>query len=156
MTAVSTHPTLRLVNADAAPGGAALPRRDIPTGSRTQAARRRIAADDARWALAVRTATLVEGGRAGLLTPENRRRVLESAKLMGLRPFDANLVIAIVQDAARAGIDTLGDDVQDRLRLVAPAGTGRRERENIVTACAIACTFAFVLAYAVCKWIAAG
>lgn len=41
------------------------------------------------------------------------------AQRMGLRPFDASLVIAIVQDGAREG-DPLGENCEDRLRLVRP------------------------------------
>ena len=37
------------------------------------------------------------------LTPERRQRVLDNAKVIGLRPFDANLIIAVVQDHARRG-----------------------------------------------------
>ena len=92
----------------------------------------------------------------GLLRPENRRRVLETAKLLGLRAFDANLIIAIVQDAARTGDDPLGGEVQSRLQMVAPANTFDKRRENIFTACAIATTLALILGYALCKWVAAG
>ena len=42
------------------------------------------------------------------MTPERRARVLQTAERLGLRPFDANLIIAIVQDHARRGKD-LGD-----------------------------------------------
>jgi hypothetical protein len=75
---------------------------------------------DARWVLAVRTATLLEGGRAAILSPERRRRILAVAHRMGLRPFDASMVIAVVQDAARTGEAPLGRATQERLTLVRP------------------------------------
>ena len=34
---------------------------------------------------------------------ERRVRVMQTARRLGLRPFDANLIIAIVQDQARRG-----------------------------------------------------
>ncbi len=45
----------------------------------------------------------IEGGRAAILRPERRRELFTRATSLGLRPFDATLVIAIVQDAARRG-----------------------------------------------------
>ncbi|MFP4145106.1 MAG: hypothetical protein ACLFV3_08175 [Phycisphaeraceae bacterium] len=57
-------------------------------------------AGDPRWVLAVRTAEKLEGT---LLAPEKRERLVQLGKTMGLSVFDANLVIAIVQDQARRG-----------------------------------------------------
>ena len=59
-----------------------------------------VAATDPRWILAVRTAESLEGT---LLTPEKRQRLLRLARLLALTTFDANLVIAIVQDQVRRG-----------------------------------------------------
>jgi hypothetical protein len=84
------------------------------------------AAADPRWVLAMRTAGLLEGGRAALLTPERRRRLTSLASRMGVRPFDAALVIAVVQDAARAGMDPLGPEAESRLWLIR---TGREDRQ---------------------------
>ncbi len=57
-------------------------------------------ASDPRWVLAVRTAESLEGT---VLRPEKRERLVHLGKILGLSPFDANLVIAIVQDQARRG-----------------------------------------------------
>ena len=38
------------------------------------------------------------------LTPERRERVMRSARHMRIRPFEASLIIAIVQDHARSGL----------------------------------------------------
>lgn len=58
------------------------------------------AASDPRWVLAIRTAELLEGP---VLSHEKRQRLLRLGRLMGLSPFSANLVIAIMQDRARRG-----------------------------------------------------
>lgn len=84
-----------------------------------------LAAHDARWVTAARATQAIEGGRAAVLRPEVRARLVSSAERMGLRPFDANLVLAIVQDAARQGKTIQDADTVDRLALVrgrAPRG----------------------------------
>lgn len=55
---------------------------------------------DPRWVLAVRVAESLQGD---VLVPEKREVLLKLGRMMGLSPFDANLVIAIVQDQARRG-----------------------------------------------------
>ena len=55
---------------------------------------------DPRWVLAVRTSEQLEGS---ILTLEKRQKLVRLGRLMGLRPFDANLIIAIIQDQARRG-----------------------------------------------------
>lgn len=94
-----------------------LPRRD------TRADPHQAFAADPRWVLAARAASLLEGGRAALLTPDRRRRLMSLADRMGLRPFDASLVIAIVQDSARTGNGSVlsSPGVAGRLRLVGGA-----------------------------------
>ena len=57
-------------------------------------------ATDPRWVLALRTSELLEGA---VLPPEKREKLVRLGKVMGLTAFDANLVIAIVQDQARRG-----------------------------------------------------
>ncbi len=55
---------------------------------------------DPRWAFAMRTRSQLQGM---VLTPERREQLLREAKTMNLRPFDASVIIAIVQDGARRG-----------------------------------------------------
>ena len=55
---------------------------------------------DPRWVLAIRVADSLQGV---VLPPERRERLLDLGRVMGLTPFDANLIIAIVQDQARRG-----------------------------------------------------
>lgn len=121
-TTLDHHAGLRLASGlDAAP----LPPRATRNDPRIQVALENRAAadltvDDARWALAARTADSLEGGRAAVLPPEKRERLTRMATQLGLRPFDANLVIAIVQDGARCGEGALGLGVAARLQLVQP------------------------------------
>jgi hypothetical protein len=131
MSAVSTRPhVLKLANG--APRGATpvVNRRIVPV----QAARvaqfltTTIAPTDPRWVLAARAALSLSGGRAAILIPEKRRALDACARRLGLRPFDASLIIAIVQDAVRRG-EWLpdrgqGPAVAARLSLVRPAQDG--------------------------------
>lgn len=55
---------------------------------------------DPRWVLAIRASESLQGT---ILGPEKRERLIKIGKMMGLTAFDANLVIAIVQDQARRG-----------------------------------------------------
>jgi hypothetical protein len=45
----------------------------------------------------------LQGGRAAILLPEDRDALLQQAQRLGLRSFDAYLLIATAQDAARRG-----------------------------------------------------
>ncbi|MGE3109929.1 MAG: hypothetical protein AB7G11_03955 [Phycisphaerales bacterium] len=84
-------------------------------------------ADDARWMLARSVAGMLEGAAGGnqpaaaRLRPERRRRVHELATRLGLRAFDANLIIAVVQDAAMSDNDSLSRGCRRRLTLVGRA-----------------------------------
>ncbi|MFT3685962.1 MAG: hypothetical protein QM783_13750 [Phycisphaerales bacterium] len=136
MPTPGAHPALRLVGTGVASspramshGNTAVRLADGPAPSprRLAAAAREVASEnhsaalsalDPRWALAVRTNSLLQGGRAAILPPESRKFLVSLAKDINLRPFDANLVIAIVQDAARAGHDPLGVDARTRLTMV--------------------------------------
>lgn len=114
---------------------------------------------DARWVLAVQAERALEGGRAAILTPDERRRLLLLGERVGLRPFDVSLVVAIVQDAARAGEDPLGRMAVDRLRLVRPgdddalirSGAGGQVRWSAVIAAML--LFAGFLAFAILRWV---
>ena len=53
---------------------------------------------DPRWVLAARAHSQLQGTT---LTPERRQRVLRNARQLGVRPFEANVIIAVVQDHAR-------------------------------------------------------
>ncbi len=53
---------------------------------------------DPRWVLATRAYAQLQGST---LTPERRTRVMRTAQHLGIRPFEANLIIAVMQDQAR-------------------------------------------------------
>ena len=55
---------------------------------------------DPRWVLAVRVAEQMQGS---VLPPDRREKLIKLGRSFGLTPFDANLIIAIVQDQARRG-----------------------------------------------------
>jgi hypothetical protein len=139
MSASPAHPVLRLITDDVARPQRPSTMRNAPrpntlrldtdtplTISHEQvraenvSAASSISALDPRWILAVQTSREIQGGRAAVITPESRRRLLLTGARLGLRPFDSNLVIAVVQDGARSGEDSLGRDVVARLRLVHP------------------------------------
>lgn len=79
---------------------------------------------DPRWVLAVRVAEQLQGSA---LPPAKRDRLVRLGKMFGLTAFDANLIIAIVQDQARRGYapaycPTAGEP---QLRMVPPPAPQR-------------------------------
>lgn len=62
-----------------------------------------LSSSEARALLGEVTAAALDGGRAAVLSPERRRRVIDIGERLGVRAFDANLVIAVVQDRVRRG-----------------------------------------------------
>lgn len=74
--------------------------------------------DDVRRVLAITTAQALEGGRAAILRPDRRRKLVTTATRLGLRPFEANLVIAIVQDGARRGLAPTAASESDLLNMI--------------------------------------
>lgn len=75
---------------------------------------------DARWVLAVRVSEQLEGS---ILPPNKREQLVRLGKVLGLTAFDANLVIAIVQDQARRGYpaDHCAAASEPQLRMITPA-----------------------------------
>ncbi|HYE60579.1 MAG TPA: hypothetical protein VD997_01165 [Phycisphaerales bacterium] len=100
---------------------------------------------DARWELALEVEESIEGGRAAIIRPEVRRRLVTRATERGLRPFDANLVIAVVQEGARRGERaSVG-----RLAVVGPA----RERARPVSLMVGAVALGLAAALALVAWV---
>lgn len=102
----------------------------------------RLDADDARLMFAQRVSEVLDGGEAAILTPENRRRALRMARLLGMRPFDASLVVAIVQDNARRGVPATMLSRDARLVMVAPSGAGREAAQRVFVRAWVACALA--------------
>lgn len=139
-TGSTKTPTLRLVHDRAAATQPTSAVRDVERENRRSVT---LSALDSRWVLAVQVKRSLEGGRAAVLPPESRERLIGLGARLGLRPFDTSLVIAVVQDGAREGDDPLAPDVIARLELV---GGGRampralsREPRRLPTAALIAC-----------------
>jgi len=116
--------------------------------------------DDARAVLALRVSENLQGGRSALLTPERRRGLVTTATRLGLRPFDASLIIAIVQDAARRGEGMEHPQTTGRLRMIpqktrASLRTPARHREFMV-AIVVSVLVAFVMMALAVRWILGG
>jgi hypothetical protein len=105
MSSAASHPRLRLVGADDEPAldewaRSRRVRQAVIRENRRAAQNPSLEPTDPRWVLAARAYSQLQGST---MTPERRQRVMRTARLLGVRPFDANLVIAIVQDRARRG-----------------------------------------------------
>lgn len=86
--------------------------------ARENASAAQLTAQDARWVFAVRVRDALEGGQAAILPPDRRERLVRLATRIGLRPFDANLIVAVVQDSVRTGRSGLDESVEQRLHLI--------------------------------------
>lgn len=152
---VTTPRVLRLVGADAVPWAQMMPQRNAPAQpawAENQSAAK-LSPMDARWALAVRVSQMLDGGRVALLAPNKRRTLVRLAEQMGLRTFDAALVIAIVQDAARAG-EPLTRSAQDRLAMVRPAAESSKSDAFEVVAMLTAAAFLGALFFSIMRvWL---
>ncbi|MFK7960413.1 MAG: hypothetical protein AB8G96_07795 [Phycisphaerales bacterium] len=102
---------------------------------------------DPRWVLATRVASQLEGT---LLRPERRARVMRTAAALGIRSFDAGLIIAMVQDAARRGGNV--GDVAASLRLVGPPER-RRSKTPAWLYVATAAGAAAVVVVTMIRWL---
>ncbi len=97
----ASQPRLRLVGSDDLKSVTSWrAARDVADENRAAAGNPSLDPTDPRWVLAARTHSQLQGST---LTPERRARVLRTARQLGVRPFEANVIIAIVQDHARRG-----------------------------------------------------
>lgn len=109
---------------------------------------------DPRWVLAMQTQTRLQGA---MLTPERRDELLSSGKKLGLRPFETNLVIAVVQDQARQqrplhmAEPTIG--VIGVKHVQRKAVAKRRERESAARWLVAAVGGAIALAVVMIRWL---
>lgn len=95
-------------------------------------------ATDPRWVFAVQVASQLQG----VALPLDQREKLErTAKVMGLTVFNANLIIAIVQDCARRGVPALECPAVAETQLGMVDLSGQRRRATWL----IVATVGFVL-----------
>jgi len=115
-----------------------------------------LAPDDARSILAARVAESIEGGRAAVLRPIARRNLVAVGAALGLRPFDTSLVIAIMQDRARAGDATPAPD-DARLSMIPSPGARAVDcaggRGTVLVALLGAAALALGLFAALVRWV---
>lgn len=125
---------------------------------RANAAASAMSALDARWMLAQAVSANLELGTVAALQPEKRARLVAHAAALGLRPFDANLVIAIVQDQARQG-RSLDRDAAERLSMISPAhsrgGTARAESDELLRLLVIAAGLGMIILSVLIAWVRA-
>lgn len=99
------QPKLRLVGAGTAPprtpAADAAFRREV---AKENHASSQLSVDDLRDLFSARVVGALDGGRAAILRPQVRRDLVAAGVALGMRPFEANLVIALVQDSARRGV----------------------------------------------------
>lgn len=101
MDAAASKTHLRLVGADN-PADLEAIRASQAVARENASASRNVNLDpsDPRWVLAASTNAKLQGST---LTHQRRQHVLKLANRLGVRPFEANVIIAIVQDQARRG-----------------------------------------------------
>lgn len=147
---------LRLVNDRRGSQATTLLRRDAAGAiARETRAAAGLGAGDARWVLAVRVAQTLEGERQAILRPERRARLMRTASLLGLRPFDASLIIAIVQDGRRTFGEDLGPAVEQRLGMVRSPQRGI-STTSVVLQVAASVMLAAVFMLLLVRWLAGG
>lgn len=109
---------------------------------------------DVRWMLAQAVSANLEQGRVAALPPEKRARLLSHASALGLRPFDASLIIAVVQDQARQG-KSLDQEANARLAMIPAANADTKHRDESARLLGIACGLAIALMGVMIAWVRA-
>ena len=140
---MNEHPHLRLAAGDDVTWRRA---REVTSENRAAAAHVELDPTDPRWVLAVRTHAQLQGA---MLTPERRRRVMRTAEVLGVRPFEANVIIAVVQHTARMG-RPLGDAVPT---LAVVPGVERRGPGPMLLYAFAALATALAVAAVVIRWL---
>ena len=99
---------------------------------------------DPRWVLAVRTASELQGP---VLVPNRREKLVRLGRSLGLSPFHANMVIAIIQDQARRGLvpESCLKEAEPQLRMVPLPRAAFECRRPFRLVCAVACVIGLEL-----------
>jgi hypothetical protein len=120
--------------------------------SRMAAADDATALADVRRVFALRASQCLQGGRAAILPPENRRVLIGEARRYGLRAFEANLIIAIVQDGARRG-ELPGSSSTSRVLDLIPARARREGVQLLVQRLIIAALLGAGMLTLMIRWV---
>ncbi|MBL0928212.1 MAG: hypothetical protein IBJ11_11275 [Phycisphaerales bacterium] len=130
-------------------------------GGRAEEAQRRVARanaaaaalepSEARRMIASAAAAALQGGRAAILTPERRERLRFVARALGVRAFDANVIIALVQDRARRG-EIAADTPAAQPPPAAPQARAPMRRAEVLSVIA-AVALAAVAVLAAVRWL---
>lgn len=103
---------------------------------------------DPRWRFAREVESALEGS---VLAFEERRRLLSLAQRLGIRAFDANLIVALVQDRARRG-----EPVETAAATIAMVPAGRSAAPRLAQVFAVALVAAILFDLALIAWLVAG
>ncbi len=147
------RPALRLVGTEGVRPEPEPPRRAREAVARENRAAAGLSDGDARRIFALRVEGALDGGRAAVLSPDRRRELVAGAVAGGLRPFEANLVIAIVQDGVRHGERGVGEKTGSLLALVRRP---EAERGAPVAAIVWAIAIAMLLVMLAVSWVLRG
>ena len=138
-------PRFRLVGCDEKRLGAEAAR-SVALENRSAARNPLLDPADPRWVLALRAHAQLQGSA---LPPERRERLMRMAAELGVRHFDASMIIAIVQDQARRG-RRLGESAGTLVRLEPPV---RRRSAAVVLRWIAAVAGAIVLNAMLIRWL---
>jgi len=106
--------------------------------------------NDSRWMLAAEAQRALQGT---ILAYEDRKRLLALATRLGIRAFDANLILAVVQDRARRG-ETL-DAAAGTVDMI-PADSARVEPKDRASWLVAAVLLAMAADAALIAWLMFG
>lgn len=130
-SAGSPSGSLRLIFPDRGPSVSEVESRNRVTAENRRAAEFTAAGgEDVRKLLALKVGEGLEGGRAAILPAARRRTLVKAGEHLGLRPFEANLIIAIVQDSARRGEAPASPSTQKMLEMIPQRQPGLWARED--------------------------
>lgn len=146
MTSIPSQPHLRLVGVKEA-GPEHRGRQAVAAENRDAAAKPDLDPTDPRWVLAVRAYTQLEGSA---LTFDRRERLMRSARCMGVRPFDASMILAIVQDRARRGGSL--SDAASTVAMLEPA-VPRRDTNAVIVRWVAAVASAAIATTLLIQWV---
>lgn len=125
--------------------GEATAARQIALENRAAGANPDLSPTDPRWVFAVRTQNQLEGA---VLSPDRRIKLMHLAQQLGIRTFDANMIVALVQDRARRGAPL--DDLTGTLSML---GLEEKDNGQFMTRWLMALACAAPIAALLIRWV---